>query len=141
MAIMLAVCLVIGFIFTANACQSASELYNAPRDFAYEESDGEIRLTLTNGGVVRMRFGKNAVTVYESHRYKSAVYEITAFIYAYGEKNGYTVSRKRREIIGELKLHNLLYTVGYKRGRTKDADVEYTADTRWYVNAASVVLG
>ena len=138
---MLAVCLVVGFIFTANACQRVGGLYNTPCDFAYEEADGEVRLTLTNGRVVRMRFWENAVTVYESHRHKSAVYEITAFIYAYGEKNGYTVSRKRKEIVGELKLHNLLYMVGYKRGRTKDADVEYTADTRWYVNLASVVLG
>ena len=88
-----------------------------------------------------MRFGKNAVTIYESHRHKSAVYEITAFICAYGEENGSEVPRKEREIAGELKLHNLLYTVGYERGRTEDADVEYTADTRWYVNVASVVLG
>ena len=78
---------------------------------------------------------------YESHLYKSDVYEITAFIYAYGEENGSEVPRKKREIAGELKLHNLLYMVGYERGRTKDADVEYTADKRWYVNLASVVLG
>ena len=141
MAIMLAVCLVIGFIFTANACQSASGLYHEPRDFAYEETDGEVNLTLTNGGVVRMQFGDSAVKVYDAHRHKSAVYEIAAFIYAYGKGKGYTVSRKRKEIVGELKLHNLLYTVGYKRGRTKDADVDYTADSRWYVNLASAVLG
>ena len=141
MAIMLAVCLVIGFIFTANACQSVSGLYHEPRNFAYEETDGEVKLTLTNGGVVRMQFGDSAVKVYDAHRHKSAVYEIAAFICAYGKGKGYTVSRKRKEIVGELKLHNLLYMIGYKRGRTKDADVDYTADSRWYVNLASAVLG
>jgi hypothetical protein len=130
-----------GFILIANGCQSARELENTTQDFDYTEADGEVKLTLTNGEVVRMRFGENAVKIYESHLYKSDVYEITAFIYAYGEENGSEVPRKEREIAGELKLHNLLYTVGYERGRTKDADVEYTADKRWYVNLASVVLG
>lgn len=138
---MLVVCLMLGFIFLAGSCQSAEKLHNVPQDFDYAVKDKEIELRLTSGGVVRMRFGKNAVTIYESHLYKSDVYEIAAFICVYGAENGYAVSRKEREIAGEIKLHNLLYTIGYKRKNTENADVEYTSDKRWYVNAASVVLG
>ena len=130
-----------GFILTANDCQSAWELENTPQDFDYTEADGEVNLTLTNGEVVRMQFGENSVKVYDAYRHKSAVYEIVVFICAYGKENGSEVHRKKKELAGELKLHNLLYTVGYERGRTKDADVEYTADSRWYVNLASAVLG
>ena len=141
MAVTLAVCFTFSFILIANGCQSMWRLHNVPRDFDYTEMGKEVELKLTNGSVVRMRFGKSAVRVYGSHLYKPYVYEIVAFICVYTEEKGYAVSRKESEMAGEIKLHNLLYMVEYKRKSTGNADVEYTADKRWYVNLASVVLG
>lgn len=125
----------------ANGCQSTWEEHTAPQDFLYEEADGEVWLTLANGKVVRMKFGERAVTVYESHCYTSSVYEIAAFIRFYGEENLQKTPRSMRKIAGELRLHGILYRLCYRRKQTKDADVEYASDKRWYVNLASVVLG
>ena len=125
----------------ANGCQSMWDEYTASQDFLYEEVGGEVRLTLTNGKVVRMQFRERAVTVYESHRYTSSVYEIAAFIQFYGKEKLEKAPRSKRKLAGELRLHGILYRLCYRRKQTKDADVEYTADKRWYVNVASVVLG
>ena len=43
--------------------------------------------------------------------------------------------------MGEYRLHNLLYSVGYKREQTGDADVDYVSNSRWYVNVVSSVFG
>ena len=63
------------------------------------------------------------------------------FIRFYAEKNGYEVLKSNTQIIGEYRLHNILYTFGYKRAQTSDADIDLVRDGRWYVNAVSTVFG
>lgn len=139
--IVLAVLFFSGFLLVANGCQSAIGVGKAECVYDYEEYDGEVLYKRAGGEVVRIGFGKNAVTVYEAYKHSGAVYEIVAFIYDYGAKNGYEIVREELDFIGEVKLHNLLYNMGYQQKRTQDADVEYTADSRWYVNVISRVLG
>lgn len=140
MVLLLAVFIFLGFLLTANGCHGAWRLYKAEKEYSYEEKGGEVWLK-TISGTVRMEFGENSVKIYDAHRYKSAVYEIAVFICEYGKENGCMMQRNKRELAGEIKLHNLLYLVGYKRVHAKHVDLEYTSDCRWYVNLASVVLG
>ena len=109
--------------------------------FVYREASGEIWLKIQTGEEVRMRFNEDSVKIYESYRYDSAVYEIIAFVRAYSQKSGYEITRENAELVGEVKLHNRLYFMGYERERTRDSDIEYTADSRWYVNEWSQILG
>ena len=124
-------------LLTMVGCQKRKTL----QDYNYTESDRVVELRLTNGESVRLGFGQNTVTVYDSYLYHSSVYEIAEFICVFVQEKGREISRTAREIAGEIKLHNLLYVVGYQCEHTKDTDVDYTADKRWYVNLASVVLG
>ena len=59
----------------------------------------------------------------------------------YSEEKGYEISRGKAELVGECRLHNGLYSVGYKRAQTMHSDLEYTADPRWYVHWLSKFLG
>ena len=47
---------------------------------------------------------------------------------------------KFTDMLGELRLHNALYAVGYKREQTTDADLDFTSDKRWYVNFISKII-
>ena len=128
-----------GFLVGLCGCQSTITC-DAEIVFRYEEENGEVRLETDTVGVVRMRFHRDAVTIYDSYKYSVAVDEIASFICVYGKENGYEIPRPKDEIAGEIKLHNLLYELGYKRAHTQHADVEYTADERWYVNVLSKIL-
>ena len=125
----------------AQGCHNYVEANKDYGEFQYQSQDGDVWLTLSTGKKVKMHFRENSVKIYESHRYDDTVYEIIAFIQAYGEEKGYKISRGKAELVGEFKLHNRLYSIGYKRAQTQHSDIEYTADSRWYVNWASNFLG
>ena len=139
MVLMLTVLLLAGFLVILGGCQGTIKC-NAETGFNYEEKNGEVCLEAKNVGVVRMRFRQNAVTIYDSYKYGAAVDEIACFICVYAQEKGYVIPKTKREIAGEIKLHNLLYELGYEKAHTQHADVEYTADERWYVNVMSKLL-
>ena len=65
---------------------------------------------------------------------------LIAFVYFYGRKTDITIERSVTDMLGELRLHNALYAVGYKRKNTADADLDYDRDRRWYVNFISKII-
>ena len=140
MSIALAVLFFSGFLLIASCCQKTLDVCKAESAYEYEEQNGQVLYKRASGEVVRIRFGKSAVTVYDAYQHKSAVDEIVVFIYEYGAKNGYQIPRKKGDFAGEIKLHSLLYELGYEKTHTQHADVEYTADERWYVNVMSKLL-
>jgi hypothetical protein len=92
---------------------------------------------------VSLQFGKNAVRVYNAYETdgrEEGLY-ITLFVKEYAQQQGYTVERSNTDLYGELRLHNLLYEANFKRSQTADADLEFSADRRWYVNLASRLIG
>ena len=68
-------------------------------------------------------------------------YAVVLAIKSYAQSNGIEIVRSNTDLVGELRLHNFLYRIGYKRTETEDADLEYICDRRWYVNVASRVIG
>ena len=68
-------------------------------------------------------------------------YAVVLAIKSYAQSNGIEIVRSNTDLVGELRLHNFLYRIGYKQTETEDADLEYICDRRWYVNVASRVIG
>ena len=111
--------------------------------FSYTETaGGEVELEMSDGETVRLRFDKEVVKAEQSYRVKDRAGQIylTAFIYSYAQEKEIHIERKFTDMLGELRLHNALYAVGYKREQTADADLDFTSDKRWYVNFISTIF-
>lgn len=132
--------LCISIFCTVRTHNNNERLNQAERDYTSIEQDGEVELTF-GGECVRMVFGSSAVRIYDAYRHTGFLYEILLFVREYAEKHGYEIQRKNTELIGEYKLHTVLYRIGYKRERTGDLDWDYVKDERWYVNVVSSVIG
>ena len=107
-----------------------------------ETACGEVKLEMADGESVRLRYYKEAVKAEQSYRVKDRAGQIylTTFIYSYAQEKEIHIERKFTDMLGELRLHNALYAVGYKREQTADADLDFTADKRWYVNFISTIF-
>ena len=113
-------------------------------EFVYEEyENGKVILTLEEEKRITLQFGNSSVKVVQSYQATSREESISVmlFIRYYTRQKGLKVHRSNTQILGEYRLHNLLYTVGYKRAHTCDADIDLVKDKRWYVNVLSSVWG
>ena len=113
-------------------------------EFVYEEyENGKVILTLEEEKRITLQFGNSSVKVVQSYQATSREESIFVmlFIRYYTRQKGLKVHRSNTQILGEYRLHNLLYTVGYKRAHTGDADIDLVKDKRWYVNVLSSVWG
>lgn len=111
--------------------------------FDYTETGNVVHLSTTDHGTVILQFGVGGVSIEDSHLYDSpeSIAEILMFVRYYAAKLGYQMSRSNTELIGEYRLHTMLYQVGYKQEQTGTLNWDYDDDPRWYVNTASSVLG
>ena len=120
-----------------------TKLNNLDRNYDYRVQDERMKLELSNGNVVEMRFAAKSVRVYDAYKYsdRDSVMEILYFVREYAKENDRQIERTNAELVGEFRLHAALYTVGYQRVQTKDLDWDFVEDTRWYVNAFSELIG
>ncbi len=113
-------------------------------NFIYREiNETEVVFRLTNGKETTMQFGERSVKVknaYEANERAEGI-EIVLFIRWYADRKGYKVTRKNEDVLGEYRLHNYLYELGYKKEQTRDSDLEYDKDKRWYVAVISKIIG
>ena len=95
------------------------------------------------GQTVDLHFRENNVEVSDSYACNNIedCYAVVLAIKSYAQSNGIEIVRSNTDLVGELRLHNFLYRIGYKQNETGDADLEYLCDRRWYVNVASRVIG
>ena len=115
----------------------------ARRDLEFSELDDTVILRLENGTMVELQFGENSVKVVDAYRI-SAIdeqTEIILFVQSYVSNHGKELTRGLTDYIGEFRLHCKLYEWGYATAQTKDADLEYGNDPRWYVNLISRLIG
>ncbi len=131
-----------GMLFSCLSCKAQAERRNAIMpSYSLARMEGDT-LTLANGKEVTIRFGESAAWVADSYLYtKEEIYEILSFVRGYATEQGYEIARDNTELVGEFRLHQFLYEIGYKEEQTKDLDLEYKADSRWYVNVASKIIG
>ena len=92
---------------------------------------------------VHLKFRNNHVKIKDSFQYQSIedCYTIVMAIKKSANESGIEITRSNTDLVGELRLHNFLYNMGYKQTDTRDADLEYIKDRRWYVNEASRLIG
>ena len=112
-----------------------------PSIYYIEGSTASVQLP--SGQTVDLHFRENNVEVSDSYVCNNIedCYAVVLAIKSYAQSNGIEIVRSNTDLVGELRLHNFLYRIGYKRTETEDADLEYICDIRWYVNAASRVIG
>ena len=109
----------------------------------YYIEDSTASVCLPSGENVNLLFRENNVEIAESYNCKSIedCYAVVFTIKAYAREHGIEIYRPNTDMVGELRLHNLLYKSGYKQNETGDTDMEYICDRRWYVNVASRMIG
>ena len=126
-----------------GTARNNKKINDVAENFVYEEENGNVSLRLKNGKEVTIRFNEKSARVYDGYTAngKAESIEIVSFIRWYAEQKGYEISQAYTEMYGEYRLHNALYWLGYKRKQTGDSDLAYEKDKRWYVSAASKIIG
>jgi len=120
------------------------EINAVEREFHYTETEsGEVILNLADHGSVKMKFSKGGVSIEESHLYDSpnCIPKLLCFVRYYASQKGYSIPRSNTDLIGEYRLHTLLFNVGYKPEQTGTLNWDFKEDPRWYVNTASSIIG
>ena len=119
------------------------EQINAINSSFYYIEGSTASVQLPSGEIVDLHFQGNNVEILDSYACNNIedCYAIVFAIKAYAQENGIEIARSNTDMVGELRLHNFLYRIGYKQTETEDADLEYICDRRWYVNVASRVIG
>lgn len=138
------VLLLIGSIVCTVLTYRNNKIINSTETtFVYREEDGGVLLTLQNQEEIRLQFESESVKIIQSYKHNDTetIFQNVQFVHFYAQGKGYEIERDVTEMYGEIRLHNILYNFGYKRERTGDCDLDYTLDRRWYVNAASKIIG
>ena len=120
------------------------EINAAGDEFHYTETkNGEVLLDLGDHGIATMRFGRDGVSIEDSHLFDNpeCLPLVLRFVRYYALREGYRIPRSNIELIGEYRLHTMLYNIGYKPEHTGTLNWDFTEDPRWYVNTASSFVG
>ena len=117
-------------------------LNDADPSYYYKERSA-VSVHLPSEKTVDLIFRDNHTKVKSSYEFESIAecYSIVLAVKAYAMRNEIEITRSTTEMVGELRLHNFLYEIGYKPNETGDSDLEYIRDRRWYVNVASRLIG
>jgi hypothetical protein len=110
--------------------------------FYYIESSTAL-VQLPSEQTAGLHFRETNVEILDSYKCRSMedCYALVFAIKSYSQSHDIEIVRSNTDMVGELRLHNFLYRIGYKQSETKNADLEYICDRRWYVNIASRVIG
>lgn len=135
--------LIVSIVCTALTYRNNKIINSTEQTFAYREESGGVLLNLQNQEEIRLQFESESVKIIQSYKHNGTetIFQTVQFVRFYAQGKGYEIERDVTEMYGEIRLHNILYDLGYKRERTADCDLDYAADRRWYVNAASKFIG
>jgi len=137
-------CILIITLFCLWRSYRLIEQINIVQPIEYTETtDGKVHVTLPSGENLLFSFGSNRVCVESCSAAPSRTHAINValFIKGYAEKNDIECPRSLIMLIGEYRLHSVLAAIGYKSYRTNNADIDYSQDSRWYVECMSAVFG
>ena len=116
------VLLLIGSIVCTALTYRNNKIINSTETtFNYREEDGRVLLTLQNKEEIRLQFESDSVKIIQSFKHSSTetIFQMVHFVRFYAQGKGYEIERDVTEMYGEIRLHN----------------------GRWYVNAASKIIG
>lgn len=96
---------------------------------------------LSNGKQINIYFSDEAAKIIDSYELsRDERIETVCFIKYYFKEKGIVCTRTVQNLEAEWAMHNFLYRINYQIESTKDADLDYIQDKRWYVNAATIVM-
>lgn len=96
---------------------------------------------LSNGKQINIYFSDEAAKIIDSYELsRNERIETVCFIKYYFKEKGIVCTRTVQNLEAEWAMHNFLYRINYQIESTKDADLDYIQDKRWYVNAATIVM-
>lgn len=130
-------------VCTVQTFRNNKIINSIAESFAYREEGKKVFLTLRNGKEVSLEFGRDSVKIIRAYEQAGTegICQTVIFIRNYAREKGYEIERDVTEMCGEIRLHGILYELGYKREQTGDCDLDYITDRRWYVNMMSKVIG
>ena len=136
------------FLLLGILCWTGTYLRNKAlneyrQGYSYEIDGDVICLQLRDEVKVNLRFGTTSVKIEDAYRVSTTEdqTQVILFIQSYLGKQGKQLSRTTTDCLGEYRLHCKLYLQGYEIEHTKDVDLEYDEDPRWYVGVCSRLLG
>lgn len=95
---------------------------------------------LSSNKEVTVIYGDDSIKVMDCHLLdKEERRELIANIYA-NNKDKSTLIRSVNNALAELTLHSYLYRIGIEKASTKDADLDYIKDNRWYVTFFTSII-
>ena len=108
-----------------------------------ETSQIEYRTVNSENQVCLNIADENSVRIPDSYKVtdRGAILSVVCFVEDYVRETRGIQTRPKTELYGEFRLHNILYRFGVEREHTAELDLDYIADERWYVNAASKIIG
>ena len=95
----------------------------------YDITSSTVVYTASTGTKMEIIFGSKSVKIKDSYRINKADLKRN------GTQPEFTM------LSGEWSAHNFIYFCGLCRDRTRDADLDYSGDKRWYVRWAAAVSG
>ena len=106
-------------------------------------SEDNVCLNVDGENTVVLHFGADSVRITDSYKVtdRGAMLSVVCFVEDYVWETRGIQTRPKTELYGEFRLHNILYRFGVEREHTAELDLDYIADERWYVNAASKIIG
>ena len=94
-----------------------------------------------NSKEVEVRFGEDSMKIVDCYRLnRSERLEILRYAYSSLDDLGIMMKRTIHSMEGELAAHAYLYDWGIEKASTRDADLDYAEDPRWYVRFVSAML-
>ena len=90
---------------------------------------------------MEVRFGLDSMKIVDCYRLDRNE-RLETLHYAYSSLDGLGIKAKRtiHSMEGELAAHAYLYVWGIEKASTRDADLDYAEDPRWYVRFLSAML-
>ena len=126
---------------TLNFIRGLDEVYHYINSNYVYQLDDVIDSKLKTDNVVELVFDEDSVKIVDSYRLSyDERFEVLSFIKSYLNVKGIKNCRTIQNYEGELYFHSLSYNLGFIKESSKDADLEYQSDSRWYVRYASIVL-
>lgn len=109
--------------------------------FNVEEVSNEAFSQKVNDKDVVIIFSDNSVKVKDCQTLsKEERVEVVSFIIDYLESNDIFYDRTINNFVAELSLHSYLFKLGIAESSTKDADLEFVEDSRWYVRTGTLLF-
>ena len=93
-----------------------------------------------NDFILKVHASENNTTIFDSYRVKN-LQDMNILIYCIKVKTSEKYAINKRSVssmVNEWRVHNLLYSLGVLRNRTKDVDLNI--DQSWYMKILYLVL-